>query len=36
MDVPATAPSPRECARRIVDVFARYNAEFRAITRRAP
>src|ERR1700746_3463485 len=36
MDVPATAPSPRECARRIVDAFARYNAEFRAITRRAP
>jgi isocitrate dehydrogenase kinase/phosphatase len=32
----ATAPSPRECARQIVDAFARYNAEFRAITRRAP
>jgi len=29
-------PSPRECARRIVDDFARYNAQFRAITRRAP
>jgi isocitrate dehydrogenase kinase/phosphatase len=25
-----------ECARQIVDAFARYNAEFRAITRRAP
>jgi isocitrate dehydrogenase kinase/phosphatase len=30
------APSPRDCARQIVDAFARYNAEFRAITRRAP
>jgi isocitrate dehydrogenase kinase/phosphatase len=29
-------PAPRECARQIVDAFARYNAEFRAITRRAP
>ena len=29
-------PTPRECARQIVDAFARYNAEFRAITRRAP
>ena len=29
-------PAPHECARRIVDAFARYNAEFRAITRRAP
>ncbi len=28
--------SARECARQIVDAFARYNAEFRAITRRAP
>jgi isocitrate dehydrogenase kinase/phosphatase len=26
----------RDCARRIVDAFGRYNAEFRAITRRAP
>jgi isocitrate dehydrogenase kinase/phosphatase len=29
-------PAPRECARQIVAAFARYNAEFRAITRRAP
>ncbi|HEY6824200.1 MAG TPA: bifunctional isocitrate dehydrogenase kinase/phosphatase [Steroidobacteraceae bacterium] len=29
-------PAPRECARHIVEAFARYNAEFRAITRRAP
>jgi isocitrate dehydrogenase kinase/phosphatase len=29
-------PAPRECARQIVGAFARYNAEFRAITRRAP
>ncbi|HEV3181278.1 MAG TPA: bifunctional isocitrate dehydrogenase kinase/phosphatase [Steroidobacteraceae bacterium] len=29
-------PAPRECARQIVEAFARYNAEFRAITRRAP
>jgi isocitrate dehydrogenase kinase/phosphatase len=29
-------PAPRECARQLVDAFARYNAEFRAITRRAP
>ncbi len=36
MDMPATVPGPRECARQIVDAFARYNAEFRAITRRAP
>jgi isocitrate dehydrogenase kinase/phosphatase len=28
--------TPSECARQIVDAFARYNAEFRAITRRAP
>ena len=28
--------APRECARQIVEAFARYNAEFRAITRRAP
>ena len=32
----AVVPSPRECARHIVEAFARYNAEFRAITRRAP
>ena len=36
MDLPLNTPSPRECARQIVDAFARYNAEFRAITRRAP
>jgi isocitrate dehydrogenase kinase/phosphatase len=38
-DTAAPAPSavpPGECARQIVDAFARYNAEFRAITRRAP
>jgi isocitrate dehydrogenase kinase/phosphatase len=29
-------PAPAECARHIVDAFARYNAEFRAVTRRAP
>ena len=29
-------PAPHECARHMVDAFARYNAEFRAITRRAP
>jgi isocitrate dehydrogenase kinase/phosphatase len=29
-------PSPHDCARQIVDAFGRYNAEFRAITRRAP
>jgi isocitrate dehydrogenase kinase/phosphatase len=32
----AAVPSPRECARHIVEAFAHYNAEFRAITRRAP
>ena len=32
----STAPSARECALEIVEAFARYNAEFRAITRRAP
>ncbi|HEX3452777.1 MAG TPA: isocitrate dehydrogenase kinase/phosphatase AceK regulatory subunit, partial [Solirubrobacteraceae bacterium] len=32
----AAIPSPRECARQIAEAFARYNAEFRAITRRAP
>src|SRR5579864_6983858 len=36
MDLPLNTPSPRECARQIVDAFARYYAEFRAITRRAP
>jgi isocitrate dehydrogenase kinase/phosphatase len=30
------ASAARDCARHIVDAFARYNAEFRAITRRAP
>jgi isocitrate dehydrogenase kinase/phosphatase len=29
-------PDGRQCARSLVDAFARYNAEFRAITRRAP
>ena len=29
-------PSPREYARQLVDAFADYNAQFRAITRRAP
>jgi isocitrate dehydrogenase kinase/phosphatase len=33
---PAAATSPHEFARRIVDAFAHYNADFRAITRRAP
>jgi isocitrate dehydrogenase kinase/phosphatase len=32
----AATSQPRECARQIVAAFARYNAEFRAITRRAP
>jgi len=36
MDMSADLPAPRECARHIVEAFARYNAEFRAITRRAP
>ena len=31
-----TAPTAAACALRILDAFARYNAEFRAITRRAP
>jgi len=35
MDLPAVL-TPRDCSRQIVDAFARYNAEFRAITRRAP
>ena len=35
MDLPAVL-TPRDCARQIVDAFAHYNAEFRAITRRAP
>jgi isocitrate dehydrogenase kinase/phosphatase len=30
------APGAHECARRIAEAFAHYNAEFRAITRRAP
>jgi isocitrate dehydrogenase kinase/phosphatase len=29
-------PEAGDCARQIVEAFARYNAEFRAITRRAP
>jgi isocitrate dehydrogenase kinase/phosphatase len=33
---PAAAISPHELARRIVEAFAHYNAEFRGITRRAP
>ncbi|MBV8495316.1 MAG: bifunctional isocitrate dehydrogenase kinase/phosphatase [Gammaproteobacteria bacterium] len=32
----APVPDSHECARRIVAAFASYNAEFRAITRRAP
>ncbi|MBV8402961.1 MAG: bifunctional isocitrate dehydrogenase kinase/phosphatase [Gammaproteobacteria bacterium] len=36
MDMAAAAARPLECARQIVAAFARYNAEFRAITRRAP
>jgi isocitrate dehydrogenase kinase/phosphatase len=32
----ATSPEAGDCARQIVEAFARYNAEFRAITRRAP
>ncbi len=32
----STAPSAKACALAIVEAFARYNAEFRAITRRAP
>ena len=32
----ARAPSARQCAQQIVEAVARYNAEFRAITRRAP
>ncbi len=38
MSVPAgnSAPPAKECALEIVEAFARYNAEFRAITRRAP
>ncbi|MBV8909433.1 MAG: bifunctional isocitrate dehydrogenase kinase/phosphatase, partial [Gammaproteobacteria bacterium] len=38
-DAPAADPAallPSECAREIADAFAHYNAEFRAITRRAP
>src|ERR1700739_213949 len=33
---PGAPPAPPECARQIVDAFADYNAQFRAITRRAP
>ncbi len=32
----AATPAASECAAQIVEAFARYNAEFRAITRRAP
>ena len=32
----ADVPNARDCATQIVEAFARYNAEFRAITRRAP
>ncbi|MFZ1906137.1 MAG: bifunctional isocitrate dehydrogenase kinase/phosphatase [Steroidobacteraceae bacterium] len=33
---PSPPPAVRDCARHIVEAFASYNAEFRAITRRAP
>ena len=38
MAAPTSASSPEasDCALQIVEAFARYNAEFRAITRRAP
>src|SRR5215470_13985674 len=38
MSPPADADTPlvEDCARQIAAAFARYNAEFRAITRRAP
>jgi isocitrate dehydrogenase kinase/phosphatase len=36
MPQPADAPAARDCARQIADAFVHYNAEFRAITRRAP
>jgi isocitrate dehydrogenase kinase/phosphatase len=38
MSTPADADTPlvEDCARQIAAAFARYNAEFRAITRRAP
>jgi isocitrate dehydrogenase kinase/phosphatase len=32
----SSIPEAGDCARQIVEAFARYNAEFRAITRRAP
>src|SRR5258708_28726981 len=32
----AASASAQDCARQIGDAFAHYNAEFRAITRRAP
>ncbi len=32
----ADRPAPRDCARLIAEAFAHYNAQFRAITRRAP
>ena len=34
--VDAASALAQDCARQIVDAFAHYNAEFRAITRRAP
>jgi isocitrate dehydrogenase kinase/phosphatase len=36
MSAEPDSTSARACARHIADAFARYNAEFRAITRRAP
>lgn len=36
MSTPATAALAEDCARQIAAAFVRYNAEFRAITRRAP
>ena len=36
MPAAAASPDPSACARQIAAAFAHYNAEFRAITRRAP
>jgi isocitrate dehydrogenase kinase/phosphatase len=36
MSAASDQPGPHACARQIADAFARYNAEFRTITRRAP
>jgi isocitrate dehydrogenase kinase/phosphatase len=36
MSTPPEAPSALECAQRIATAFGHYNAQFRAITRRAP